>query len=437
MENENQNSSITILLVICVAVLAIVGLGWFLLDRDSGSETGRAIVDNESTTPAAAPAPSGTEQTEAEAETVTEATSTSGIDADLRKARLAAEADILTDPENQSALYYYGKVLSGEPYHEIANAELGAVLGRLAVTATELLDAERYDEAYSLAQKVEPVRPDHALVNNVQQTLNRISGELVTQAMQLAEDGDNDGATAVLARAEALPGQNRNYFQAVRESMDDLLQAKIDAAAEQAETDRLAAARAVREWMEKVRGAIADGRLIGPDNDNALEFLEEGGGDAEIAGQIRQELYSAILATASSNIDSGDLAEAERFIVAAEEMNGESDEVIQVRATLEQGYISRAESEVLPIGDLVRISATPAQYPRRAELLGISGWVDVHFTVTADGGTADIVVAAADPESVFDKSAIEAVEQWKFEPREYRGKTIAQRTGARLSFRLQ
>ena len=437
MENENQNSSITILLVICVAVLAIVGLGWFLLDGDSGSEAESAIVDNESTGPAAAPVSSGTEQAEAEPDTAVETAPASGIDADLRKARLAAEADILTDPENQSALHYYGKVLSVEPYHEIANAELGAVLGRLAITATELLDTENYDEAYRLAQKVEPVRPDHALVNNVQQTLNRVSGELVTQAMQLAEDGDNDGASATLARAEALPGQNRNYFQAVRESIDDLLQARIDAAAEQAENERLAAARAVREWMEKVRGAISDGRLIGPAGDNAREFLEEGGGDAEIAGQIRQELYSAILATASSNIDSGDLEDAERFVVAAEEMNGESDEVVQVRATLEQGYITRAESEVLPIGNLVRISAVPAQYPRRAELLGISGWVDVHFTVTADGGTADIVVAAADPESVFDKSAIEAVEQWKFEPREYRGRTIAQRTGARLSFRLQ
>lgn len=433
MENENQNSSITILLVICVAVLAIVGLGWFFLDGDNGTDD--AIVGDQSS-PAVQPSAAAGQPAPEVAERP-EIAVASGVDADLRKARLAAEADILTEPENQSALYYYRRVIEAEPGNEVANAELNAVLGRLAVAAAELLAAEDFDEAYKLAQQVVPVRPDHALVNDVQQTLNQVSGDRVTQAMQLAEDGDNDAAMAMLAQAEALPGQNRSYFQAVRESMDDLLQARIAADAEKAESDRLAAARTVREWMEKVRGAISDGRLIDPAGENAREFLEESNDDNEIVGQLREELRSAVMATASANIESGDFDNAERFVIAAEEMDADSDEVIQMRATLEQGYIARAGSEVIPITEMVRVTAVPAQYPRRAELLGISGWVDVHFTVTPDGGTADIEIAAAEPESVFDSSAIKAVEQWKFEPREYRGQTIAQRTGARLAFRLQ
>lgn len=427
MEDQNQNSSITILLIICVAVIVIVGFGWFLLDNDGGSD------DVEIDTVATAPDPIQSELLEDEDEVAP----TAVVDVDLRKARLAAEADILSTPAERSALNYYGRVINANPDHEVANAELDAVLGRLAVTAADLLAAKNFDEAYTLAQKVAPIRPDHALVDDIEQTLDRVSGELVIQAMHRAEEGDNDGAMTILAQAESLPGRNRDYFEAVRESIADLLQARSEADAQKAETERLEAARAVRTWMETVRGAIADGRLIDPPGDNARDFFAERSEVDEIAEQIQQELYSAILGSAFASVESGALEDAEKLVIAGESMAADADEVFQLRASLEQKYIEREGAIVRSINDLVRVSTAPARYPRRAEQLGISGWVEVLFTVTTSGETADIVVANAEPESVFDDSAVAAVEKWKFEPREYRGQLIAQRTGARLAFRLQ
>ena len=67
----------------------------------------------------------------------------------------------------------------------------------------------------------------------------------------------------------------------------------------------------------------------------------------------------------------------------------------------------------------------------------LSGWVIVEFTVSPDGETRDIVVTEADPKRVFDRAAVEAVDQWVFEPVGYRGQIINQRAGARLVFQVE
>ena len=91
----------------------------------------------------------------------------------------------------------------------------------------------------------------------------------------------------------------------------------------------------------------------------------------------------------------------------------------------------------MPVSELVAVNRPPAAYPRRAEERGISGWVDVEFTVDTDGATKDVRVTGADPDSVFDESAVEAVSTWTFEPREFRGRVIEQAASARLTFRFE
>ena len=139
--------------------------------------------------------------------------------AELRKARLAADADILVFPEDQSALHYYGRVLSADPENEVANAELGTVLTRVAQTVTQHLEAEEFDQAYAIAALVAQQEPEHSLVRDTQQVLDARTEELVAEAIQHAQDGNDARAVEVLAAAEALPGRNPGYFVAVRESM--------------------------------------------------------------------------------------------------------------------------------------------------------------------------------------------------------------------------
>jgi len=55
------------------------------------------------------------------------------------------------------------------------------------------------------------------------------------------------------------------------------------------------------------------------------------------------------------------------------------------------------------------------QYPRRAQERGIDGWVVVRFTITKTGGVKDPIVVEASS-SIFERSALKAVSQYKYEP---------------------
>ena len=68
-------------------------------------------------------------------------------------------------------------------------------------------------------------------------------------------------------------------------------------------------------------------------------------------------------------------------------------------------------------------------FPRTALRRNISGMVEVRFVVTADGRTESIEVLHSEPREVFSRSAVDAVSQWRFEPRE-------EAIGARITLRF-
>lgn len=89
-----------------------------------------------------------------------------------------------------------------------------------------------------------------------------------------------------------------------------------------------------------------------------------------------------------------------------------------------------AEGDVIPI---VRIEP---QFPREAAINGIEGWVEIEFTIEADGTVSDPKVLNSQPRRVFDRNAIRAIYKWKFKPRIVDGKPVARRATQRLDFTL-
>ena len=129
MTESTNNSSLPLLLSITGAVVIVAGGGWFLLEqteppRDAPEPTetiGSLIEESASAAESTSSDPNAPDATAAEAELT-------DTEAELSKARLAAGAEILVFPEGQSALHYYGEVLAADPGHEVATAELEAVL---------------------------------------------------------------------------------------------------------------------------------------------------------------------------------------------------------------------------------------------------------------------------------------------------------------------
>ena len=75
-------------------------------------------------------------------------------------------------------------------------------------------------------------------------------------------------------------------------------------------------------------------------------------------------------------------------------------------------------------------------YPADAARKHVEGWVEVGFTVGADGHVKDAVVVSANPARVFNDAALHAVENWTFQPRMESGKAVEQHIKSRIEFKL-
>ena len=88
-------------------------------------------------------------------------------------------------------------------------------------------------------------------------------------------------------------------------------------------------------------------------------------------------------------------------------------------------------------GDAVPMVRVPPQYPERAAQRGIEGRVLIEFTISKSGSVKNPKVIAYEPSKIFNKAALKAVSQWKYNPKIENGKPVEQK-GIRIAipFRL-
>ncbi|WP_339333461.1 energy transducer TonB [uncultured Maricaulis sp.] len=63
-----------------------------------------------------------------------------------------------------------------------------------------------------------------------------------------------------------------------------------------------------------------------------------------------------------------------------------------------------------------RTAVEAPEYPRGAERRGIEGYAVVEYTVAEDGTVAEATVVEAQPEGVFDRAVMRAIEGWSYAP---------------------
>ena len=92
-----------------------------------------------------------------------------------------------------------------------------------------------------------------------------------------------------------------------------------------------------------------------------------------------------------------------------------------------------------PVGvsTLNRTKYVAPKYPRAAQRRNLSGWVDVIFTVDIDGSVKDVFIRESSPGTTFVGAAVNAVENWKFEPVTERGVVVQKRAAVRMMFALE
>ncbi len=90
----------------------------------------------------------------------------------------------------------------------------------------------------------------------------------------------------------------------------------------------------------------------------------------------------------------------------------------------------------LPDGDVQPLLRIAPQYPRRAAIKGVEGWVKIAFTIQGDGTVSDPQVINAKPSRIFNRAALTAIKKWKFRPRMVDGKAVPRKAEQVIEFSL-
>jgi protein TonB len=73
----------------------------------------------------------------------------------------------------------------------------------------------------------------------------------------------------------------------------------------------------------------------------------------------------------------------------------------------------------------------PLRYPAMAERRKLEGFVEIEFTIGADGSVSELEVLRSQPEGVFDREALAAMQRWRFAP-----SAVPMRARRTLEFKL-
>lgn len=101
--------------------------------------------------------------------------------------------------------------------------------------------------------------------------------------------------------------------------------------------------------------------------------------------------------------------------------------------TISASAQSQQGEDIVSASTLTRTHTVAPAWPQSAAE-GVEGWVMMRFTVLPDGTVADVEVVRANPNGVFEESALEALRQWKFEPVQRNGEKVAQRAEIRFNY---
>src|SRR5882672_1395176 len=186
--------------------------------------------------------------------------------------------------------------------------------------------------------------------------------------------------------------------------------------------DTLIGARAskVDALARSFTNALSANQLLQPADGSAkfflLELIRTDSGNPAVTS-ARQSLGAAYLkqmrsALTMSNVHDADawLNEAHTIGFAGDDLAAAETELAALRDRPVQ------QPPVVGAGTLQRTKYVAPKFPVALRNHAESGWVELEFTVTEDGSTADIVVTNSSPRRTFDSSAISAVREWRYQP---------------------
>jgi TonB family protein len=192
------------------------------------------------------------------------------------------------------------------------------------------------------------------------------------------------------------------------------------------------------QYLELAQSRLAQGRLTEPDNDNAVFYVNQlraadpkNSGLAQITGAVQAQ----IIDRARLSLDAGDMEKSEALAQTAAGLGG-SSELDALNDRIRQRKAAGGQLLQMPEQSLTRANKLDVQYPPRALATNVEGWVELGYTVGADGAVTNVKVLNAAPPKVFEASASKAVSHLRYQPVVQGGKAIAVGTQVRIVYRV-
>ncbi len=408
--------------IAAMAIVAAVALIWFLADGSASKPTLQA------------PLADGPTQGQQIADL-------------LGRARIAYTTGRLSEPRDDNAVEYYRAVLAIDPKQPEAIAgleQVGAALERRVVAALQARSPAEGAVALTALQRAQPNHP----------RLDALQRELVTISRSMPAPSSvpvPPPADAPVANAPAIATETDNATELEAAALDEQTPPGTTVDSDQselatlpaAETDELSADSTYADAMEQLALAMRlreRDMLIEPAGNNAFEYMQSliaQYPDVDGVRAEQQRLAFRFLERSRTALTAGELNEAATFLDRAEQLVPGMSTTQGLRAQLDSERAARELAEsIVQAGALKRTREVLGQYPREAQLRGTEGWVDIEFTIAPDGAPQDLVVRKAEPENVFERSALDALRRWRFEPIVRNGQPVAQRAILRMKYEL-
>src|SRR5580704_8252506 len=351
--------------------------------------------------------------------------------------------------------------LVDEARQQLAQKQVGERVAELVTRTREALGSGALIEpaeenAHFYIESARTLAPNDP---NVQQARADVAARLMAEARQAVTAGNAEAADR-WANAAAESGADAGDTDALHAASQQLRGA--------AKADQVVHTEALFNQR------LAQGRLLEPAADSAKYYLEqlaqaEPASAATLAARTAFEtrlLDEAHAAVAAQNLPAARrwLTEAQSAgagpaaLSAAEAEINAAQKPAAEAAPAGAAVLAEAPAAVSPppaagaaaapaaaatdtsyvnASTLTRTHYVPPEYPQNARERGIGGWVDVQFTVQADGALNEVTVVAAQPAGVFEQSALDAVRHWRYQPQVKDGAPMAQRARVRVRFAVQ
>lgn len=303
------------------------------------------------------------------------------IERNLHDAQTAMADGRYTDPPERSALHYYSTALSLDPDNADALAGIDAIADRHLTNARVLLADRKIAEAGVALEKARRVRPDHDGLAPLDQQWRAELRKLLA-------------VTSVVAKAPEMPLKP--------------IVAKVR------DTDAPRAAQAVMPAVEKVEraGAAPD---VGSRTVPSPLPAEVPATAASLAASQPSTQLRAMAAPVADDVRTSTPGTGSSIV---------EDNVVPVRET---AAIPAARSI-----DPKLVKMVPPEYPQEALMRGIEGWVDVSLQISPAGDVIAPRVEETSRGRLFNRAALAAVQQWKYESRA--DGTTSERVRVRVQF---